>query len=112
MNACLVSNAEARASVRIERAEERREQAKAALVAEYLDAAKQPLITTVHTPTDLQPFRRTPFLDKFEDGLAWSQNRKLLARVVNELNRSTLGQAILAELAEQYADDFVDEVGE
>jgi hypothetical protein len=90
--------------------EQRREKAKADLVAEFMACASLPALTSVQTPTDLDRSRRTSFLDAFGDGLTWSKNRHLLARVVAELMRSDLGQGVLRELAEQYADDYADEV--
>lgn len=106
---CPVTDAD-RHIARLERQEDRRRDARELLRAEYMQAVSMPLLTTVSTPTDMQPMRRTPFLDVLGDGLTWSKNRTLLARVVFLMSRTVEGLELLNELAKQHADDYADEV--
>lgn len=105
---CFVSSAESRAADRLERQEASREKCKALLVAEYLDAAKLPLITTVSVPGTTR--QREPFLDCLGDDLSSRANYPKLARVVNILMRSDEGKALMQELADSHGEYYCDEL--
>lgn len=93
---------------RLERKERSRDEAAAALEAEYMAAATMPLLSTVAYPVTYG--RRQPFLDAFESDLTCNRNRHLLARVVSILLRDEAGKATVRELAQQYADSWADEL--
>lgn len=80
------------------------EAARAELKSEYLHAAVMPLVCSVRVPTDLKPTRREEFMNVFMDGLGWSKNEALQARVVSILREH--GMDVLEELAKQHADDY------
>lgn len=77
-----------------------------ALVDEFLQAATMPLMATVRTPTDLNTRRRAPFMEVFMDGLGWSKNEALQARVVAILR--THGKDVLEALADQHGAEYAD----
>ena len=106
----LVMIAEDRHAERLERKDEARDKAVADLVSEFMAAATLPTLSTVSTPTDLNPARRTPFLDAFSDGLFWSKNVHLQSRAVAVLMRHD--RELVEELARQYAEDYADEVAQ
>lgn len=105
---CFVSRAENAAACRIEKRDAAREKCKAMLAAEFMDAAKQPLITTVAVPGTTR--QRESFLDCLGDDLSTRANYPKLARVVNILMRSEEGKALMQELADSHGEYYCDEL--
>ena len=103
--ACIVTRAENAAGARIERREDRLARYAAEIAAEYMQAAKLPLITTVSTPGNLKP--RAPFLDIFTDDIA---EHSVAARVVAVLMRDEAGRALMQELADKHGAWFCTDV--
>lgn len=92
-----------------ERKESRYEEAREALVAEFMQAVNLPLLTTVHTPTDRNPFQRTAFMEEFFDRLTWGEKAlNLQARAIAVLARHD--PELVKELAQMHADAYADEV--
>lgn len=108
----MLTQAEDRHAEMLERKETARDKAKADLIGEFMACATMPLLTSVFHPTTANRLARTPFLDEFGDGLSWSKNRHLLGRVVSILMRDEGGREVVKTLAEQYADDWADEVAQ
>ena len=108
MEPCLITKAENSAAARFERRESARDKCKALLAAEFMDAAKQPLITTVAVPGTTR--QREPFLACLGDDLTSRANYPKLARVVSILMRSTEGVALLQELADSHGEYYCDEL--
>ncbi len=105
---CTIAAATAAEYDRQERNDNRRDKCKALLVAEYLDAAKLPLITTVSVPGTTR--QRESFLDCLSDDLTSRANYPKLARVVNILMRSDEGKALIQELADAHGEYYSEEL--
>lgn len=90
---------------RRERKETRLERAASELAAEYMNACKMPLITTVGTPG--MPRKRAPFIEVWCDDIS---ERRLAARAISILYRDPEGKKLLEEMAQQHGEFFCDEV--
>lgn len=81
------------------------DQTAAELKAEYLEACKSPMISTVSTPGYGKP--RQLIVDVWADGIS---ERRLAARAISILMRSEEGRALMDEMATAHGDWFWEDV--